>query len=157
MVEIYRSITICKPGDGRTLLFWKDFWIGDTLLADKFPRLFSFVEQTDISVHAMLAAQEAHTLFYTPLSLEAFQEYQEMQLFCNGQREHLHEADSRNFAWGKSTYASTDFYKYMFQCLPNDSLLNNLWKSRCLPKLKVFCWLLIKGRLNTKDMMLRKH
>ena len=36
-------------------------------------------------------------------------------------------------------------------------MLNYIWKSRCLPKLKVFLWLLLKDRLNTKDLMVRKH
>ena len=45
----------------------------------------------------------------------------------------------------------------MFKGLPAEVVLTKFWKSRCMPKLKVFCWLLVNNRLNTKDLMLRKH
>jgi hypothetical protein len=33
----------------------------------------------------------------------------------------------------------------------------SIWKSKMLPKLKVFSWLLYNDRLNTRDLMIRKH
>jgi hypothetical protein len=33
--------------------------------------------------------------------------------------------------------------------------LNAIWKSKSLPKIKVFLWLLMINRLNTRDLMLR--
>jgi hypothetical protein len=35
--------------------------------------------------------------------------------------------------------------------------LDSIWKSKSLPKLRVFSWLLIRDRLNTKDLMSRKN
>jgi len=32
-----------------------------------------------------------------------------------------------------------------------------LWKSFCQPKQKVFCWLLFKDRLSTRNLLRRKH
>ena len=92
-----------------------------------------------------------------PLSFEAFEEFQEFQMLCD---EHIPlslQNDSMTFFWGKDVYSSANFYKYMFQSLPKDKTLSKVWKSTCLLKLKVFCWLLLKDRLNTKDMMDRKH
>jgi hypothetical protein len=43
LVEIYR-------GDGRSTLFWKDFWQSKGLLSDRFPRLFSYTLNEDITV-----------------------------------------------------------------------------------------------------------
>ena len=45
----------------------------------------------------------------------------------------------------------------MFAHLPRDLALNSIWKSRSLPMLKVFAWLLMHDRLNTRDLMLRKN
>jgi hypothetical protein len=45
----------------------------------------------------------------------------------------------------------------MFDDRPNQPIMIHLWKSKCLPKLKFFAWLLIMDRLNTKDLMSRKH
>jgi hypothetical protein len=36
-------------------------------------------------------------------------------------------------------------------------VVNLIWKSCALPKLKVFVWMLIMDCLNTKDIMLRKQ
>jgi hypothetical protein len=41
--------------------------------------------------------------------------------------------------------------------LPQDRALNSIWKSKCLPKLRIFAWLLLQDRLNTKDIMQRKN
>jgi hypothetical protein len=45
----------------------------------------------------------------------------------------------------------------MFASLPSDIALNEIWNSKALSKLKVFAWLLFLDRLNTRDIMQRKH
>ena len=32
-----------------------------------------------------------------------------------------------------------------------------LWKTKCIPKIKVFCWFLLSDRLNTRKMLKRRH
>jgi hypothetical protein len=50
-VSSYRSITKGIPGDGSSVLLWKDFWSPNIgLLADRFQRLFSFSLHQDITV-----------------------------------------------------------------------------------------------------------
>jgi hypothetical protein len=49
------------------------------------------------------------------------------------------------------------FYKFLFAGLPCDQALYAMWKSKCLPKLRVFTWLLFRDRFNTKDIMPQKH
>jgi hypothetical protein len=65
--------------------------------------------------------------------------------------------DMRVFPWGNSIYTLAKYYKFLFAQAPRDPTLQSIWKSKCLPKLRVFVWLLLKDRLNTKDLMLRKH
>ena len=45
----------------------------------------------------------------------------------------------------------------MFDHLSCDPCIVSIWKSKCLPKLKVFLWLLCHNRLNTKAVMIRKN
>jgi hypothetical protein len=45
----------------------------------------------------------------------------------------------------------------MFALIPPDEALRAIWKSKALPKLKVFAWLLMKDRLNTRYLILRKN
>jgi hypothetical protein len=69
---------------------------------------------------------------------------------------HQHVPNTRVFPWGNS-YASAKFYKFSYGAIPVDQALQALWKSKCLPKLRVFGWLLLMDRLNTKDLMTRKN
>ena len=39
-----------QVGSGSDTLFWLDLWLGDRLLHDQFPALFSIASQQDISV-----------------------------------------------------------------------------------------------------------
>src|SRR4051812_8414636 len=53
LVTDYRSITRSVVGNGELTLFWKDFWMGQELLCDKYSRLYSFVTNEDSSVANM--------------------------------------------------------------------------------------------------------
>jgi hypothetical protein len=65
--------------------------------------------------------------------------------------------DLRSFCWGNANFTSAWYYKFIFDSLPDHPTMRHIWKSKCLPKLRVFVWLLIMDRLNTKDIMSRKH
>jgi hypothetical protein len=56
------------------VLFWKDFWVNDELLCDKFSRLLSFVLDDDASVATLQASNDLFSHFALRLSDEAFQE-----------------------------------------------------------------------------------
>jgi hypothetical protein len=49
LVDEYRSILKCKIGNGSSVLFWKDFWANGEILCEKYPRLFSFALDEDVS------------------------------------------------------------------------------------------------------------
>lgn len=48
-------------------------------------------------------------------------------------------------------------YKFLFAGLEVDPIFSKLWKNKCMTKLKVFAWLFLMDRLNTRGLMLRKH
>jgi hypothetical protein len=104
----------------------------------------------------MASLDQLNSGFALPLSVEAFQEWQEVtQLIANTPiSEHL--PDLRIFCWG-SKYTPSKFYNFLFAGLPSDIALNEIWNSKALPKLKVFAWLLFWNRLNTCDLMQRKQ
>jgi hypothetical protein len=58
--------------------------------------------------------------------------------------------------WG-DRYIPSKYYRFLFERAPQDKALIAIWDSKALPKLKAFLWLLMIGRLNTRDIMLRKH
>ena len=49
------------------------------------------------------------------------------------------------------------FYCHTFVSEAFNPLLCWIWKSSCTLKIKVFAWMLIMDRLNTKDMVDRRH
>jgi hypothetical protein len=75
LVEDYRSITKCSLGNGNSILFWKDFWMQGELLCDKFPRLFSYVLNEDMSVAEMSLVRDLRSCFSLPLLVEAYAEF----------------------------------------------------------------------------------
>jgi hypothetical protein len=157
LVNDYRSITHSKSGDGTSTLFWKDFWHKGELLCDKYPRLFSFALNEDATVADIVSVDRRASLFSLLLSVEAFSEFGEINQIIQETTFDPNSHDSRSFVWGTSTYTSARFYKFIFEKFPEDKGLQAIWKSKCLPKLRVFAWLLFKDRLNTKDLMQRKQ
>jgi hypothetical protein len=110
----------------------------------------------DVSVAAMARIENLNEGFYLPLSVEAFQECQAVTEILADIQLADQQNDIRTFVWGPK-YTPSRYYKFLFARLPKDATLNEIWKSRALPKLKVFTWLLFVDRLNTRDLMLRKH
>jgi hypothetical protein len=78
LADLFRGIAYCKIGDGTTVLFWSDVW-NDHLLQQKSPRLFSFAKNKNISVAQFLLNSLLETQFHLPLSVQAFQEHQQLQ------------------------------------------------------------------------------
>ena len=54
-------------------------------------------------------------------------------------------------------YTAKSFYMIMHSHLPTIKPCKWLWQSKCTMKIKVFGWLLFFDRLNTKDMLVRRH
>ena len=156
LVDDYRSVSLCNIGAGTSVLFWKDFWHNGELMCNRFPRLFSFAIDEDLSVADLAHVDDLGSIFALPLSVEAFHEWQEASMLLQGTNISPGVIDARSFVWGPK-YTSSAFYNFLFKQLPKEVAFNAIWKSRALPKLKVFVWLLMMDRLNTRDMMLRKH
>jgi hypothetical protein len=157
LVGDYRSITSVQIGNGQSTLFWKDFWTNGQTLSEQFPRLFSFTLLEDVTVSDLALAPDLRNFFALPLSVEAHEEYIQIQQLLQGVGINASSMDSRSFAWGTEAYTPSKYYNFLFALVPPDNALRAIWKSKCMPKLRVFAWLLLKDRLNTKVMMIRKQ
>jgi hypothetical protein len=74
LIDIYRGITSSQIGHGDTVLFWKDHWNIDQLLCDRFPRLFSFALNEDISVADFIRSEDQFQFFALPLPVQVYEE-----------------------------------------------------------------------------------
>jgi hypothetical protein len=66
---------------GDTFLFWSDKWLFDgssTPLAERFPRLHSFVIDPKLTAEEVYECQDFTELFHLPLPVQAYPEMQDL-------------------------------------------------------------------------------
>jgi hypothetical protein len=64
--------------------------------------------------------------------------------------------DHWKYEWGEK-YLPAQYYKHLHAHLPKPVANKWLWKSACVLTAKVFAWLLVNDRLNTQDLLVRRH
>ena len=57
----------------------------------------------------------------------------------------------------KKGYTPRAFYNLFFKGMPTHTPSSWIWKSKCMSKHKFFAWLILHDRINTKDMLIRRH
>lgn len=68
---LFRGVTKCQLGDGKTVCCWDDLW-ANGILSHKYPRLASFFRAEGDSVFDIVHAPDLDSIFMLPLSEEAF-------------------------------------------------------------------------------------
>jgi hypothetical protein len=79
LTPIFRGIGSCQVGNGTTMLFWKDVWMGQ-IASEKFPRAFSFTHDEDKLVQEFITAPRLANNFWLPVSSQALDEIRELQI-----------------------------------------------------------------------------
>mgnify|MGYP002413836659 FL=1 len=158
LMPIYRGITKAQVHTGNDILFWKDHWM-DGILAETHPRAFSFATQEDISVRDFLGATTLRVTFHLPLSVQAHAETRDLQCLVSDIQLHdsLSGNDSWNCTWLTQKYSASKYYNFYFREVRAHQTYTWLWKSKVTMKIKVFGWLLLSDRLNTRNMLKRRH
>jgi hypothetical protein len=147
-----------KPGKGDTFLFWLDSWkLKDSsiCLKDRFPRLFSFVLNDSLSASQVYEMEDISSIFFLPLSVQAHGELNELQVLM-ADNPLSEQNDVWSYIWGEKYYAAK-FYEYIHSHIQVPKVYHWLWKSSCVMSVKMFAWLLLRDRLNTKDLIHRRH
>ena len=122
-----------------------------------YPRAFSYAINEDVSAKDFLTANTLGENFHLPLSAHAIQELRSAQEETAEILLDTHATDQWSYLWGSDHYSSSRFYNFCFrEIVPHESF-NWIWKCKCTPKIKFFCWLLLSDRLNTRNMLRRRH
>jgi hypothetical protein len=131
-------------GTGDTILFWEDLWNGQ-ILKFKYLELHSFAINKSITAQRVQQADELDDIFQLPLSEVAYEQYCELEIYI-----HSLEQDGSNdrwsYIWGNGNFSSQKVYIHLCGS-----------KSACQTKHKVFFWLLLMDRLNTRGLLERKN
>jgi hypothetical protein len=156
LFDIYRQVAHCKLGNGETILFWSDNW-NDWVIHERFPRLFSFAKDKLISVKEALQITDPAQAFHLPISNEAAAELRTLQDLLTGV-----VLQNNNDQWlitsNKSgAFVPSQVYRMSFQHIMSHFPSQWIWKSKCTSKHNFFAWLILHDRINTKDMLRRRH
>ena len=138
---IFRRISRCELGDGSMVCFWDDLWT-DSELSQEYPRLASFAINGDISLMDAMQAEDLDSLFFHPLSQQAFEEFENLQ----AQPQLLPYNDAAVDRWVPilgNRYTSRRFYSQVFSNVQVHPVFKAIWKSKCTPRIKFFAWLVL--------------
>jgi hypothetical protein len=128
--DIYGGVTRCSVNVGDTVLLWKDCWVGDIILQEQYPHLFSFSRQENCSVMQYTENESRADHYFLPLFEQATNELAE-----------LHDA----------IHTRTE----TFPCQTNGLIFGGSMTTRCINSTNIFSemWCpilacLLYGRLN---------
>ena len=160
LMDNFREVTWVQVNQGDTVLFWQDKWhIGNSVvpLRERFSRLFSYVKDPWTLVKDGLNCNDLSTWFNLPLSEQAYGELSSLETLL-GELDHSPgQCDVWSWVGTNKPCTPKSFYSYAHRDISFNPLLNWIWASCCTLKIKVFAWMLIMDRLNTKDMVERRQ
>ena len=104
-----------------------------------------------------METEDVDTLFFLPLSEQAYNQLHTLQTDLASVPYNINDFDRWIFMWGSHIYSSQKFYALGFRNLQAPRSFTWLWKSKCTPRIKFFGWLLLVDRLNTRNMLRRRH
>jgi hypothetical protein len=107
-------------------------------LQEKLPRLFTFAKNQKISVVTFFETANIIDHFHLPLSEQAFQELQELQIIVQSIQMGDEEKDQWHYIWGSKKYTSKCFYNHPYKNFEPPGSFLWIWNSRCCNKLRVF-------------------
>lgn len=152
--DSFLEIAKCKVHLGDTVTFWNDWWdLGNLKL--QFPQLCSFAKQENISV-AKFLVQDVHQNFFTPLSVLASDQLQNLSSLVQQLQANPNDVDSWSYSWNSSYFVVKKAYDLLKGSVPTSPVFWWMWQSQVAGKIKFFFWLLLKDRLNTRNL-LRKN
>lgn len=152
----FRGVSTTEVRSGQSTLFWKDLWL-DAVLSEKFPRAYSYAVNEDASVRQFLSSADLREAFHLPLSVQAHDEVRQLQTQVASIDISSDRHDSWTYIWGAKTYTAKAYYAFYFREVQVHAAFRWLWRSSCIPRIKVFGWLLLSDRLNTRNMLKRRH
>lgn len=155
LLSNFKGLTHPIIGNGRSILFWDDQW-SQNIPRQKFPELFSFVKNTKLSIKEAKDQDQFAGFFHLLISEQAYDQYLELQVVWE-QIALSNVHDRWRYIWSSDNYSSQKAYRHFMGHPQVHPIYRHLWKSKCQPKHRVFYWLWLKNRLNTRDMLRRKN
>ncbi|XP_057763530.1 uncharacterized protein LOC130983559 [Arachis stenosperma] len=154
-----------EVGDGRRTRFWEDVWLVGGSLKDRFPRLFSVSNQVGSVIGEcgfwdgfewVWSFQWRRELFQWELELLSalHESLRPVKLINNREDRVVWKYDRRGI------FTTNSFVQVMQEeLIPEEvtsySFTRTIWKGLVPPRVELFVWFVLIGRVNTKDRLSR--
>jgi hypothetical protein len=142
--------------DGARTYFWLDWWTGNGPLRASFPRLFEVCDNPFATVAGVRSADGWHIRFRRAFGLAETVEWANL---CRIFDLHPFESGNDLVTWGleaSGEYSTNSIYHRM-SLGAVVTHLKDVWKVRVPPKIKIFLWQLLRGRLPSGDQLVKRH
>ncbi|GLU19134.1 hypothetical protein SLE2022_353990 [Rubroshorea leprosula] len=148
-----------KLGDGGTLKFWSDVWVGGRALSNKFPCLFSLSTGQNANVKDMGTWRNNSWHWELPWKRQlcSWEEELERELLETIKTAHPIQNKEDQWRWHldpSGIYSTKSAYSQLSKGVLNmvhEGDFKRVWKAHIPPKVSAFCWQLLHRKLPTKD------
>jgi hypothetical protein len=146
--------------NGKRTFFWQDWWSGLGTLHSRFPRLFSYCDQPFVTVHRAQVldgepgAWRLH--FRWQFGLAEAVEWENLWREIQDLPSSL---DEDVVGWRLETsgqYSTNSMYRSLAGGLAITNF-KDVWKTRVPPKIRVFLWQLIRGKLPCSEQVAKRQ
>jgi hypothetical protein len=111
----------------------------------QYPELYSYAKNKSISLRKAHDTTTLHVLFSLPVSVEAYNQLQELQLeFVAITLTEMN--DNWTYIWGSAQFSSSKAYKTLTGHSQAAPIFRWLWKTSCQGKHNFFGWHLMIGK-----------
>jgi hypothetical protein len=136
--------------------FLNNIWCDSETLAYKYPNLFEFAYDKDITVHKALSSDFQALTFRRRLLGILNNDYNNLIAQCNNFVLSDNE-DKSMWLLGNKGFSVKSFYKKKMKSSQVAVPSKFLWKTRLPYKIKVFLWLIMHKKILTKDNLFKRH
>jgi hypothetical protein len=141
---------------GDTAGLWEDD-IQQQPFALQFPNLYEYANNKNVSLKDGLAATNLLDIFKLPMSRTTYNEFLVFKDELDSLRVDNDQTNIWVYHWSGGLYTSRKFYRYQFENVMPPPPFYWIWKAKCMPRIEFFTWLLLVDRLNTRDLLRRRH
>jgi hypothetical protein len=144
-----------KIGDGTSVRFWEDVWMGDMPLSQQYPALYNIVQHKNVLVSTVFATVPINISFRRGLNDQKWLQWLHL---CQRLMTISLTSESDKFIW-KLNDSGMFTVKSMYLDLMNGHtvyLRKYLWKLKIPLKIKKFMWFLSNKLLLTKDNLAKR-
>jgi hypothetical protein len=162
---VVESVSRCL-GDGGSTRFWRDKWVGDSLLCDRFPRLFSISSQKEAMVNELVVVEGEVMTWNFSWRRRLFVWEDEIVVCLLGVLESVRFSNNvDSWRWllasdgcfsVKSAYESLSKDLVVGSNFPmfEAKIFKDIWCSPAPSKVIVFSWQILHDRVPTKDNLI---